>query len=479
MPAPLLFIGLPALLALVFWGLTGRRPRLGAWALLERNLALVAAAGAVALAGLGLVLPLDVRLLFGRVEFASTFNILGRALAIGPTDRVSLALMFGQGALLFLAAGLFGAGRLYLPAGLTVLGLLAAALFVRPFVFAAVFLELAAAAAMLMLVDETHRETRGAWRFLVLVTLAMPFILLSGWLLDSTSASPDDASLMLQTALTLGMGFAILLAVVPFQSWVPLVAEKAPPLASAFVFVVLQQAAVCLLLTFLQAYPWLGQNPIVDRTLTVVGGGMVAVGGIFAFGQRNFGRSVGYAMLIDNGAVMLALGLGTEAGVAAALTALTLRGIALTVWAIGCDQLRRAAGGDDFEALRGLAQHYPLASTAVIFGLLSLVGFPLTVGFAGRWALIRLLAQTHPTGAIVLLLGMASVSFVATRGLAALLSPAGQQPETPSPAAVQEKPRTMLVYGFGVMVILVLGAFPQWVLPAVAQAAAVFSRSGP
>jgi hypothetical protein len=90
-----------------------------------------------------------------------------------------------------------------------------------------------------------------------------------------------------------------------------------------------------------------------------------------------------------------------------------------------------------------------------------------------------LLAQTHPTGAIVLLLGMASVSFVGARGLAALLSPQGDQPTGFSLAAVQEKPREMLVYGMGVVVILVLGAFPQWILPAVAQAAAAFSRAGP
>ncbi len=479
MPAPLLFLGLPALLALILLGVASRWLRPGTWGPFGRSLALAAAAAAVVLALLGLGLPLDERILWGRALFPSTFTILGRTLAIDSADRISLAMMFGQGALLFLAGGLFGAGRFYLPGGLLVLGLLAAALFVRPFIFAAIFLELAAAAAVLMLVDEKHRETRGAWRFLVFVTLAMPFILLSGWLLENNAVNPNDVGLISQAALTLGVGFAILLAVVPFQSWMPLVAEKAPPLASAFVFVVMQQAVVFLMLTFLGAYPWLGQNPIVNRALTVVGGAMVAVGGLFAFGQQNFGRVMGYAMLMDVGAVVLALGLGTSAGIAAALTTLALRGLALPLWAIGCDQLRRVAGGDDFVSVRGLARQYPLASAAVIFGLLSLAGFPLTAGFAGRWALIRLLAQTHPTGAIMLLLGLASVSLVVVRGLAALLSPRGAEPEGLSPAAVQEKPGTMVAYGLGVVIVLVLGAFPQWILPAVTQAAAVFTRGIP
>ena len=479
MPAPLLFVGIPLLLALVIHRLSARWSRPDADERLKKSVAVLAALVAVCLAALAVSLPLDERVLGGRLVFSSAFTLLGRTFAIDPVGRVGLALMFGQGALLLLAAGFVGAGRYYLQAGLAALGLLAAALLVRPFIFAALFLELAAVVAVLMLADETHRESRGAWRFLVFMTLAMPFILISGWLLESSAANPNEASFTFNAALMLGVGFAILLAVAPFQSWVPIVAENAPPLASAFVFVVMQQAVVFLLLAFLGAYPWLRQNPVVYRALTVIGGGMVLVGGVFAFGQRNFGRALGYAMLMDIGAVLLGVGLESAAGVAAVLATLTLRGVAITLWAIGCDQLRRVAGSDDFDSLRGLGWRYPFASAAVIFGLLSLVGFPLTAGFPGRWALLRLLAQLHPTAAVLLLFGLASIALVCVRGLAALLSPRQAESAPIVPEAVQEKRGAMVVYGFGVVLVLALGAFPQWLLSMLAGAAAVFMRGGP
>jgi NADH-quinone oxidoreductase subunit N len=365
-------------------------------------------------------------------------------------------------------------GRFYLPAGVAVLGLLAAALFVQPFLFAALFLELAAVLAVFMLGDEARPVTRGALRFLVFMTLGMPFILFTGWLLDATTASPGDASFVIKATFLLEIGFAILLAVVPFHSWLPVVAEHSPPLAAAFVFTVMSFPAVFLMLKFLDTYPWLGQNPAVYRALTLTGGGMVLVGAVFAFGQRNFGRAVGYAMMIDIGATLLALGLGTPSGVEAALVALVLRGLALLLWGIGLSDLRRVAGADDFDSLRGLARRYPFASAAVVFGLLSLVGFPVTAGFPGRWALLYLLAHLHPSAAILLVFGMVSIALVCARGLAALLTPLEAAADTPPESRIR-----IGVYGVSLVVLLVLGAFPQWLLPTVARAASVFTHVGP
>jgi len=474
MAAPLVFVGLPALLAVAVYWLADRPPRRVPKEHLNLWLALAAAACAACLALLAIALPLDQRVLWGRLTISSSFPILGRTLTFEAANRLSLALMYGQGALLFVAAAFAPSGRYFLPAGLAALGLLAAAIFVQPFIFAPLFLELAAAVLVPMLAGESPRQTRGAWRFLVFMTLALPFILLSGWLLEG-NAGTELGTQTLDVALTVGVGFAILLAVVPFQSWVPMVTQDAPPLAGAFVLVVMQQAVVFLLLTFLGAYPGLGQNPTVYRTFTVMGGGMVLVGGLFAVGQQNLGRTLGYAVLIDIGAVLLGVGLQSPAGIAAALTTLTLRGMALCLWGIGDAELRRAGGGDDFASLRGLGRRYPFAAAAAVFGLLSLVGFPLTAGFAGRWALLRLLAQIHPTGAILLWLAMASIALVCIRALAALLADSPDEPAAPGVEATGAK----LVYSLGVVIVLALGTFPQWLLPLVANAAAVYNHSAP
>jgi formate hydrogenlyase subunit 3/multisubunit Na+/H+ antiporter MnhD subunit len=275
------------------------------------------------------------------------------------------------------------------------------------------------------------------------------------------------------------VGFAILTAVVPFHSWVPAIAEHASPFAAAYVFTVTRLGVLFLMLSFLNAYPWLGENPTVYRALTLAGGGMVLAGGLLAFGQRNFGRVMGYAILVDFGATLLAVGLGSRAGVEAALISVALRSIALPLWALGLEQMREVTGSDSFDALAGFARRYPLPAAAVVLGLLSLVGFPLTAGFTGRWALLYLLAQIHPSAAILLLLALVSVSLVCARGLAAMLTPAAPLEGEPALPTAPVSRTALALYAVGFTVLLAVGLFPQWLLPTVARTAAVFSQLGP
>ena len=470
MPAPILFILIPFLVAPLVY-----------LAQAVRGLAItLAVLAAVVLAWLALALPFGQPVdMLGGAVFADNALILGRAFLIGPADRLALAFLFGQAAVIFLVSIIADPGRTFFPASLGCLGLLSAALFVRPFLFAAIFLELAAALAVLMLAAESPgttlspKGTRGALRYLVYTTLALPFILFTGWLLEASAASPADPTFTRQATLALMFGFAVLLAVVPFHSWVPAIAEHAPPLSAVFVYTVIRQAVLFLLLSFLNNFEWLSQNPAVYRALTLAGGGMVLFGAVFVFGQRNFGRMVGYIVLIDFGAVMLGLGLGTLAGVESALITTVLRGIALPFWAAGVVRLRQAAGSDQFDALRGYGRREPAAAAIVTLSLLSLVGFPLTAGFTGRWALLSLLAQIHPSGAILLLIAMVSVAYVCARGLAYLLSRQGPPIESqPIPSGRLDA----ALFTLGFTAILALGLFPQWLLPAFAQTAAAFSH---
>jgi len=457
MPVPVLFMFLPLALAPVIYFLQARR-----------NIALgLATATPLLLLILILGLPLDQPLaLFGGVQLESTFTLLGRVFAIDAVNRLALAFVFSQATVLCAATYLAPSGRFYLPAGTAVLGLLAAALFVRPFLFAALFLQMATALSVFMLADEGHPTLRGAFRHLVFATMGMPFILVTGWVLENTGNASDFIP---RATVLLGIGFAVLMAVAPFHSWVPEVAENSAPLAAAFVFTVHRYVIVFLYLNFLNTYDWLRLNEDFAYALTLAGGGMALLGALLVFSQRNFGRSMGYAMLIDIGALLLALGLNTAAGVEAALSTLAMRGLALPLWAVGLAHLRQASGSDDFDAVQGVARQYPMASVAVVTGLLSLVGFPLTAGFPARWALLSLLAEIHPTGAIFLLVGMVSVAFVCARGLARLLQPRPEQA-----VGFLEQRLAVGAYSVGFTVILSLGLAPQWLLPTIARAAAVF-----
>ncbi|MDW8327285.1 MAG: proton-conducting transporter membrane subunit [Anaerolineales bacterium] len=457
MPAPLLFILLPFAAAVAVYALR-HRP----WA--EAGTAVGVAAF---LALLALFLPLNAAPLL-----RDSFSLLGRTFIWQQADRLALGSVYGLSALIFLAAGLWPQGRFFLPAGVAALGLVAAALFVRPFLYAAIFIQLAAALGVFILADERHPLTAGPLRFLIYTSLGVPFVLFAAWLIDASVAAPEDPTLLPRATLLLGGGLALFMAVVPFHSWLPILASYSPPLATTFIVAVVRAPVIFLLLRLIETYPWLRREPAVFTALSGAGALMVVVGALFVFGQQNWGRSVGYALLIEIGATLLAVGLETHAGIVALLALFLMRGLSLLVWGAAVEQLRRvsASGEADFASLRGVGWRYPFAVTAAAMGLLSLMGLPLMAGFPAKWALLRLLAEQNALLALALLAAMTSVGVVVMRGLASLTTPA-------SPDEVilpQETLLQIIFYSLSVLAILALGAFPQWLLPWVAASAAAF-----
>ena len=123
-----------------------------------------------------------------------------------------LALIYGAAALWFFGAEAARAATRLVPMGFMIIALMVAAIAVQPFLYAALFIEMAILIAIPMLTTIYAPPGKGVLRFLIYQTLAMPFILVAGWLLAGVEASPGDLALTAQSAAMLGMGFAFLLA---------------------------------------------------------------------------------------------------------------------------------------------------------------------------------------------------------------------------------------------------------------------------
>jgi formate hydrogenlyase subunit 3/multisubunit Na+/H+ antiporter MnhD subunit len=199
---------------------------------------------------------------------------------------------------------------------------------------------------------------------------------------------------------------------------------------------------------------------------------LALLGALFIFSQRNFGRSMGYVHLVETGALLLALGLGTETGLEIAIWGLMVHGLAMSAWGLSLDDIQRTEAqphlADDFTPVQGLGRRRPFVTATLLVSLLSMVGFPLTAGFTARWALLHELAHIHPTAALLLLSGTASLGVLCARGLAALLRPEpdAEIAET-SPLVVvrrllREPPSAIGVYGLCLGGLLLVGLFPQW-----------------
>jgi formate hydrogenlyase subunit 3/multisubunit Na+/H+ antiporter MnhD subunit len=208
-------------------------------------------------------------------------------------------------------------------------------------------------------------------------------------------------------------------------------------------------------LRFFDAYAWLRQDQGLFDAARWIGIGIAVFASVWAMAQRSLARTAVYAVMADTAVVLLAFSARTVEGFQLVLGLSAARVIGLGVWSMGASTLQNAGAGDSAEALAGIAYRAPLASMAIIVGLLSIAGFPLTAGFPGRWAVM---AGGGPAAyAVVGAIGAISLAAVLVQRTA-LRTPL--EGELPSPALLER-----FFLGAGILLCLLLGLFPQLLYP--------------
>ncbi|TAK14119.1 MAG: hypothetical protein EPO32_02945 [Anaerolineae bacterium] len=476
MSAPVLWILIPAGVGLVLALFSGS-PRF------TFTFALVLA---FLLAWAALLLPIDQPLAVGGFAFklTPTFFFLGRSLDLTVSDQPLLLGVWGL-VFLWLAGGLFAQPpRLFAPAVLVAVALLTAALAVTPFLYAALLFELTAMLFVPLLAPQ-GRGSRGVLRMLAFMTIGMTFILFVGWMLEGAAASPGIPVLTLRAGVLLGLGFAFLMAVFPFHSWVPMLMEGADLYSAAFLLFMLPGAVALFGLELVDRFVWLRQSPTLFTLLLAGGAIMVLVGGLLAGLERRLDRQLGFAILLETGMSMLAVAVLQSTGLALFFALLLPRGISLLVWAASLANLSQQPRVDlSLAGVKGLAGRYALRFAAILMAIFSLAGLPLLSGFPFRMLLIQNLAVDSPWVAGAVLLGNFGLMASGLRIIASIVSEA---PRPDLSVAVTgdelERARTpdfpawlfISVAGAG---SLVVGLFPQWFWPLFDRLPAIFTQLG-
>lgn len=430
-----------------------------------RTTLLVAAIGCASIGMLILIAPIDqaASVVGISLRLESTLQVLGRSIVVGARNRAAVALLFLSGAVFFAAGLVVRPGRSYVPVGVMILVLLTGALAIEPFLFAAVFLELAAMACILVLVPPGSNARPRVLQLLVLYTLAMVAILFTGWLLENVGVTSVTPELALRVMLLLGFGFSILLLVPPFHFWMPSVASEVNPLALSFVAATLQSAGIFLMLRFLDSYTWLRFDERVTTAISVAGVLMLLLGSIGALAQRSYKKVGAYVLLADFGIPLVAVGTNVAQGFELGLVVTGMRVVSLTVWALGTALVERRA--ESLET-RGAGRSSPLAAAVSLVGLASLGGLPLTIGFPGRWAILTSLPRQLGSEPYWLAIGSGLVLVTALRWTLRWFAPV----DAPIEFAPSTRLRAVVVAGTVVFVLLAM--FPQlvnaWVAPAMA-----------
>jgi len=424
----------------------------------QRILSLVGGTTAAILALAAQIIPIEEAFFIGTLSFKveSSLNILGRILQIKPEEGALLALIYGAAALWFFGAEASQTASKLVPFGMIITAFMVASIAVEPFLFAALFIEMAVLLAVPMLTSIDQPPGKGIIRFLIYQTLAMPFLLLSGWLLAGVEASPGDLALAAQSASILGLGFAFLFAIFPLYNWIPMLLDEAPPYIVGFFLWLLPVITVIFAAGFIDRYSWLRTSPQLTTALQLAGVIMIVTGGFWAASQTHIGRVMAYGSIIETGLSLLALSLDLKIGIPILFLLLPGRALAFAVWSLALTILKEHSETMRFSSVRGMLRKFPFASTGLILASLSTSGLPLLAGFPARLALWDALARTSLSIALWMGIGIIGM-FITSFRMLAVLSMADEY----TGWEVNENWLEGIMLGLGMTGLFILGLFPQ------------------
>ncbi len=276
-----------------------------------------------------------------------------------------------------------------------------------------------------------------------------------GMQIASRGMEPNLLSILAMVFLLVGFAFKV--AAVPFHMWTPDAYQGAPTLVTGFMSTGVKAAAFAAFVrVFLAAFEPLRADWV--PVLSAIAGLTMILGTVVGVAQTSVKRMLAYSSIAHAGYLLVGLVASNAAGKSAIL--FYLASYALTnLGAFGILAVLSSPDRphDDVRDFAGLGTDRPwLAGLLTIF-LLSLGGFPPTVGFVAKWYIFNAAMQEHLTALAILgvLTSVVSVFFymriVVMMYMAEETAP-GHRPTVPA----------MVAFG---LALAVIGVFYLGVLP--------------
>lgn len=430
----------------------------------------------LALGGLAAFFPENMVISIGPVTltFIENLAILGRQINITYQFLPFVAFIYITTGLWAFVSFPLSVPDSFRPISLFITALLTAALGVAPFLYAALFIEAAILFSVPMLSPFWMETHPGILRFLTLQTLAMPFILLAGWLLSGVETLPPDSPLIGQTMIILGLGFGLWLAVFPFHSWVPMVAQKAHPIPFGFVLFIFPTAIVLFSLNFLDRYTFLRTSQGLFEALRIIGTLMIVLGGLWTAMQENLKRAFGFSSLTETGYLLLAIGLYGQGGLNWLLMLIPARALGYLLWGYALSLVETKADALSLDGIKGFAHRFPIIATGLIIAQFSIAGLPLFASFPVKIAVLSAGFNAGMGIGTWSFIGSLGLFFFTIRLLVYLVTPA--EHENVSKWRVTEKLIEFLPILLMILVIIFTGLLPNIVLSSILNTLTTFSQ---
>jgi NADH-quinone oxidoreductase subunit N len=208
----------------------------------------------------------------------------------------------------------------------------------------------------------------------------------------ASAAQPPQLILVLAAILML-VGFAFKVSAVPFHMWTPDAYQGAPTLVTGFMSTGVKAAAFAAFLrVFLSALEPLRTEwvPLLSGVAAVT----MILGTVVGVAQSSVKRMLAYSSIAHAGYLLLGLVAASAAGKAAILFYVVAYAVTnLGAFGVLAALTTNDRPHDDVRDFAGLAHERPgLAALLTVF-LLSLAGFPPTVGFVAKWYIFNAAVQ--------------------------------------------------------------------------------------
>jgi NADH-quinone oxidoreductase subunit N len=182
--------------------------------------------------------------------------------------------------------------------------------------------------------------------------------------------------------LLIGFGFKV--AAVPFHQWAPDVYDGSPTPVAGYMATAVKAAAFAALFRVLGE--GLAQGGLWREVVYWLAIATMVAGNFTALAQRSLKRMLAYSSVAHAGYLLAAVATGSPAGAAAFifyLVAYTL--MTLGAFAVLAAKGRRGESDVLIDDLAGLNARRPWLAFLMALCMLSLLGFPPTAGFFGKW----------------------------------------------------------------------------------------------
>jgi formate hydrogenlyase subunit 3/multisubunit Na+/H+ antiporter MnhD subunit len=222
----------------------------------------------------------------------------------------------------------------------------------------------------------------------------------------------------------------------------------------SFIFSIIPVITLLVIMKYISSLLWLRSSSYLSPALATVGVIMIVTTGMFASVEKELKRFLAYTVLFETGFALTLLSLRSAAGVQLLYESFIPRIFSLALLGFSLKVLFSQGVNLTTDGMRGLIRRMPLATIGALVSLLSILGMPIFASFPFRLEAMNLLSLASRDNVLWIIAGVIGMLIGTIRIFVQAAQPTSEKWE------INEKISQVLIIGFGIVLLIVMGLFP-------------------